>query len=92
MQSAKKLIRLGGCAGHWCKKILNIGRGVQGVWEGGGGRGKQDYCGVTGRPQVTFKIIRGAPCSLPTGPTSMHDYNMHRRGANISTVSRSSCI
>ena len=46
-------------------------------------RGKQDYCGATGRSQVTFKIIRGAPCCLPIVPTPMHDYNMHRRGANI---------
>ena len=90
MQSAKKLIRLGGCPGHWRKKILNIGSEVRGG--AGVGRGKQDYCGVTGRPKVTFKIIRGAPCCLPTVPTLMHDYNMHRTGANICTFSRSSCI
>ena len=57
------------------KKILNIGSGVRGWVEpgvgggGGAGKGKQDYCGATGRPQVTFKIIRGAPCCLPTLPT-----------------------
>ena len=35
-------------------------------WRGGGGeRGKHDYCGATGRPQVTFKIIRGAPAVYP---------------------------
>ena len=43
MQSAKKLIRLGGCPGHWRKKILNIGSGVRGGdgWVGvgvGGGK------------------------------------------------------
>ena len=32
----------------------------------GGGGGKQDYYGATGRQQVTFKIITGAPCCLPT--------------------------
>ena len=53
----------------------------------GAGRGKQDYCGATGRPQVTFKIIRGAPCCLPTVPTPVHDYNMHRRGDNICILS-----
>ena len=60
---------------------------------GGGGGGKQDYCcGATGRPHVTFKIIRGAQCCLPTIPTPLHDYNMYRRDANICTFSRSSCI
>ena len=59
---------------------------------GRGGESKHANCRVTGRPHVTFKIIRGAPCSLPTVSTPMHDYNMHRRGANICTVSRSSCI
>ena len=59
------------------------GRGGAGGAEGGE-RG-EDYCGVTGRPQVTFKIIRCALCCLPTVPTTMHDYNMHRRAANICT-------
>ena len=30
MRSAKKLIRLGGCPGHWRKKVLNIGCGLRG--------------------------------------------------------------
>ena len=77
-----KLIRLGGCPGHWRKKILNIGSGVR----GGGGSvagargGKQDYCRATGRPHATFKIIWDAHCCLSTNCSY---YNMLCRGANI---------
>ena len=66
MRAAKKLIRLGGRPGHWRKKVLDIGSWVRGV-EGC----KLDYCRATGRPQATFKIIRGGPCCLPPVPTPM---------------------
>ena len=39
-------------------------------WWGGGveRRGRQDFCGATGRAQATFKFIRGGPCCLPPVP------------------------
>ena len=53
MQSAKKLIRLGGCPGHWRKKILNIGSGGRGWGRGRGG------AGVGGRGEAN-RIIAGS--------------------------------
>ena len=78
MQSAKKLIRLGGCPGHWRKKILNIGSGVWGWGEAHR---------ITAGPLVGQRSLSKLLGCLPTVPIPMHDYNMHRRGANICTFS-----
>ena len=65
MQSAKKLIRLGGCPSHWHEKILNIGSGVR---VGRGRQGGEENRIIAG-PQVGHrpfsKLLRAPHAVYP---------------------------